>query len=166
MEKWLLLPVILLSSVSYSQVSTQDEEASPSYDVIIGGQNTNVSIGVNGNFPFSGYLNASAGIATASIGSTNILDLKVGIGTLEPKQTLTSVWSHLFVGQSQILTEDVIGLGKGDTRYWFLEGFVGLGPIGVGYRFNFMDDEDGIYIRKTHIPRNLMFPFIAITSRQ
>jgi hypothetical protein len=147
--------------------STEVEaETSASYDVIIGGQNTNISLGLNANLPISGYINASAGIATTSIGPANLLDLKLGIGTLEPKQTLSTVWSHIFVGQTQILTEEPLGLGKKDSRYWFLEGFIGLGPIGVGYRFNFMDDEDGIYVRKTHIQRNSMFPFIAITSRQ
>lgn len=150
---------------SVETTAAGSDEPKPSLDVIIGGQHANISLGINGNVPISGYVNGSLGIATSTIGSANILDLKFGFGTLEPLQKTTSIWSHLFVGQTQILTEEPIGLGKRDSRFWFLEGFIGIGPIGVGYRFNFMRDDDGIYVRKTLIPKNLMFPFMAITTR-
>lgn len=174
-DRILVLVLSFSASLSLAQTSPETEiakvesrdesEPKPSWDIIVGGQNANVSLGIHGNFPLSGYVNGSVGVATTSIGPADILDLKLGIGSLEPVQTLQTVWSHIFVGQSQILTRDVIGLDKGDSRFWFLEGFVGLGPIGAGFRFNFMKDEDGVYIRKTHIPRNHMFPFLAITSR-
>lgn len=153
------------TAVEKSETSDASSEARPSLDIIVGGQHESISLGLHGNFPVTDELYASLGAATTSIGSANLLDLKIGLGTEMPKPMDLAVWSRLFFGQTQILTEEPIGLGKSDSRFWFLEGLIGIGPIGVGYRFNFMRDEDGIYVRKTLIPRNLMFPFLAITTR-
>ena len=127
---WSRLALVLWSSslVAKGKPPTRiservEKDTSASYDIIFGGQNTNISFGLNGNLPISGYITASVGVATTSIGSANLLDLKLGIGNLEPKQTPSTVWSHIFLGQTQIITGEPLGLSKKDSRYWFFEVF-------------------------------------------
>ncbi len=170
----LVLPLAVISLSFYASAQAQTavesaekkalslEEDKAALDVIASGQHSSISLGLIGQIPIDGEVHLSLGASTTSILPANILDLKLGMAFFDSEPSSNDYWTQFFVGQTQIVSTEAIGLGKKDSRFWFFEGFLGMGPLGVGYRFNFMNDEGGIYIRKTHIAKSLMYPFIAL----
>ncbi len=159
----LILPnQVFGAEASDSKTLVEKSDSGSAIDVVASGAHQSVSLGLVGQIPMDGALHLSLGATTTTINPANILDLKIGFSMFDTPQDNSDYWTQFFIGQTQIVASEAIGLGKKDSRFWFLEGFMGLGAIGVGYRFNFMNDEGGIYIRKTHIPKSLMYPFLAL----
>jgi hypothetical protein len=137
-------------------------ERSPSMDVAISGHSDDFAVEVIGNYSVSERWDLNLGLGSTSLSKAEVYDVKFGLTAVKEKYFETTASVGFFVGQTQIKTRDDLVLDRQDQKFFFMESRMGIGPIGVGYRFNFMHDHEGLLLGTTRIKTATVYPYMSV----